>query len=69
MNGTFGKLCLTSCQWNILQQNTQAALDLLSEVVKVVILGLLKDPARCSLNNLGDPTAQGDLQVHALLGK
>jgi len=68
-NGTFWKLCLTSHQWNSFHLDTQAALDLLSEAVKTIILGLLKDPARCDLNDLGDPAAQGDLQVPALLGE
>jgi len=67
--GTFWKLCLTSHHWNSFHLDTQAAWDLLSEVVKAIILGLLKDPAMCSLNDLRDPTAQGDLQVHALLGE
>jgi len=68
-HGTFWKLCLTSHHWNSFHLDTQAAWDLLSEAVKAIILGLLKDPATCSLNDLGDPTAQGDLQVHALLGE
>ena len=70
-NRTFWKLCLTSCQWNSFHLDTHARWDLLSEAVKAIILGLLKEPARCNFNDLGDPGAQvdGNLQVHALLGK
>jgi len=70
-NRTFWKLCQTSHQWNSLHPDSQATWDLLSDMVKAIIVGLLKDPARCNLNDLRDAEVQvdGDLQVPALLGE
>jgi len=64
-------LHLTSHQWNSFHPDTQTAWNLLSEMVKAIILGLHKDPARCNQIDLGDAGVQvdGDLQVPALLVK
>jgi len=51
-NGIFPKMCLTSCQWDSLHPDTQATWDSLSDMVKTIIFGLQKDPARCNLYNI-----------------
>ena len=44
------KLCLSSQQWHSLQPEAQATWDLLSDEAKAIILGLCKDPRKCTVN-------------------
>jgi len=49
-NGTFPKTHLSSQQFHSLQPDAQATWDLLSNEAKAIILGLCKDPGKCTVN-------------------
>jgi len=49
-NGSFPKLCLSGQQRHSLQPEAQATWDLLSDEAKAIILGLHKDPRKCTVN-------------------
>ena len=49
-NRTFPKPHLSSQQWHSLQPDAQATWDLLSDEAKAIILGLHKDPGKCTVN-------------------
>jgi len=48
--GTSHKPCLSIQQWHSLQPEAHATWDLLSDEAKAIILGLHKDPGKCTVN-------------------